>query len=140
MFHLCVMRNEGEGRFYGYISYEKINVPKWRISLWGRGHWYEHFKIKNQFTMKIERVTCIWMFVHAMNFELPEMAQKWNFGFFRHNLPQLGLFHPYFVSKSSFGEISMIKMVILEQSKPISLYLKIKKSKIKKAKIRKLHV
>ena len=85
--------------------------------------------------MKIERVTCIWMFVYAMIFKLPEMAQKWSFRFFRPNLPQLGLFHPYFVSKSSFRVIPMIKIVILEQSKPISLYLKIKKSKI-----RKLHV
>ena len=31
-------------------------------------------------------------------------------------------------------------MVILEQSKPISLYLKIKKSKIEKSQICKLHV
>ena len=43
--------------------------------------------------------------------------------------PQLGLFHPYFVCKSSFRVISMIKMVILDQSKPISLYLKIKISR-----------
>ena len=88
--------------------------------------------------MKIERVTCIWIFVYVMIFELPEMAQKWNFGIFRPNLPQLGLFHPYFLSKSSFRVIPMIKMVILEQSNPISLYLKIKKSKIERSKIRKL--
>ena len=82
--------------------------------------------------MKIERVTCIWMFVYAMNFELPEMAKKWSFGFFMPNLPKLGLFHPYFVCKSSFIVISMIKMVIVDQSKPISLILKNKKSKIRK--------
>ena len=80
--------------------------------------------------MKIERVTCIWMIVYVMNFELPEIDKKWSFGFFRPNLPQFGLFHPYFVCKSSFIVISMIKMVILDQSKPISLYLKMKKSKI----------
>ena len=80
------------------------------------------------------------MFVYAMIFELPEMAQKLSLGFFRPNLPQLGLFHPYFASKSSFRVISIIKMVIFEQSKPISLYLKIKTSKIKKEKIRKLHI
>ena len=74
--------------------------------------------------MKIERVTCIWMFVYAMNFELPEIAKKWSLGFFRPNLPQLGLFYPYFVCRSSFRVISMIKMVILDQSKPILLYLK----------------
>ena len=90
--------------------------------------------------MKIECVTCIWMFVYAINFELPEMAKKLSFGFFRPNLPQLGLFHPYFVSKSSFRVIPMIKIVILEQSKPISLYLKRKKLKIEKSKVRKLHV
>ena len=38
------------------------------------------------------------------------------------NLCELVLFHPYFVCKCSFREISMIKMVILDQSKP---YLKI---------------
>ena len=43
---------------------------------------------------------------------------------FQANLPQLGLFRPYFVGKSSFRAISMIKMVILDQSKPISLLLK----------------
>ena len=26
--------------------------------------------------MKIERVTCIWMFVYVMIFELPEMAKN----------------------------------------------------------------
>ena len=74
--------------------------------------------------MKIKPVTYIWMFVYAMNFELPEIAKKWSFGLFSPNLPQLGLFHPYFVCKSSFRLISMIKMVILDQSKPISLILK----------------
>ena len=87
--------------------------------------------------MKIERMTCIWMFVYAINFELPEITIKWNLGFFRSNLPQLGLFHSYFVSKSSFRVISMIKIIILDESKPISLFFKIKKSKIQKSKIRK---
>ena len=32
---------------------------------------------KNQFTMKIERVTCIWMFVYSMNFELWEIAKNY---------------------------------------------------------------
>ena len=56
------------------------------------------------------------------------------------NLPQLGLFHPYFACKSSFIVISMIKIVILDQSKQIFLLLKNKKSKIKKSKICKLNV
>ena len=65
-----------------------------------------------------------------MNFELPEMAKKLSFAFFMPNLPQLGLFHPYFACKSSFIVISIIKMFILDQSKPILLILKNKKSKI----------
>ena len=74
--------------------------------------------------MKIEPVTYLWMFVYAKNFELPEMAKMWHFGLFRPNLPQLELCHAYFVCKSSFRVISMIKMVILDQSKPISLIFK----------------
>ena len=93
---------------------------------------------KNQITMKIEPLTCISMFVYAMNFEMPEMTKKLSFRPFTHNLPQLGLFHSNFVCKSSFREISMIKMVILDQSKPISLILK--KEKIQKEKICKLNV
>ena len=90
--------------------------------------------------MKIERMTFIWTFIFTMNFELPEMSKKWSYRFFRPNLPQLGLFHPYFVCKCSFRVISMIKIVILDQSKPISLYFKIKKLKIQKYEIRKLYV
>ena len=63
------------------------------------------------------------MFVYDMNFELPETAKKWSFELFRQNLPQLGLFHPSFVCKSSFRVISMIKIIIWDQSKPISLIL-----------------
>ena len=95
-----------------------------------RGHCYEHLK-KNQFMMKIEPVTFIWMFVCAMNFWAGRNGKKkWNFELFRFNLCELGLFHPYFVCKCSFREISMKKMVILDQSKPIMLILKIKKSEI----------
>ena len=61
------------------------------------------------------------MFVYAINFELPEMSKKQTLDFSGPNLPQLGLFHPYFVCKSSFRVISMIKIVILNQSKPIYL-------------------
>ena len=59
-------------------------------------------------------------FIAAIN------VKKLSCGFFRPNLPQLGLFRPYFVCESSFRVISMRKMVILDQSKPISLLLKIK--------------
>ena len=44
----------------------------------------------------------------------------------------LGYFIQYFACKCSFREISMIKMVIVDQSKPISLILKNKNSKIQK--------
>ena len=70
------------------------------------------------------------MFVYAMNLELSEMAKK-KFCTFEAK-PASGLFHTYFLCKSSFRVISMIKMVILHQSKPMSLYLKIKKLKILK--------
>ena len=90
--------------------------------------------------MKIEPVTCIWMFVCAVNFSAARNGKKWNFGLFRPNLCELGLFHPYFVNKFNFREISIIKIVILDQSKPISLILKIKKSKIQKSEICKYHV
>ena len=59
------------------------------------------------------------MFVYAMIFELPEMAKNKVFTF--QAQPASGLFHPYFEYKSSFRVISMIKIVILYQSKPISL-------------------
>ena len=84
--------------------------------------------------MKIERMKFIWTFMFMMNFELPEMSKKRSLGFFRNNLPQLGSFHPYFVCKSSFRVISITKMVIWDQSKPISLYLKIKNLKFKNPK------
>ena len=53
--------------------------------------------------------------------------KKKKFGLFRPNLRELGFFHSVFCI-CSFREISMIKVVILDQSKPISLILKIKKS------------
>ena len=98
-----------------------------------RGHCYEHLKKKydnENWALDIYLNVCI-----CDKFELPEMAKKWNFGLFRRNLPQLGLFHPYFVCKSSFRAISMIKMVIWDQSKPILLIFEKKESKIKKKKL-----
>ena len=59
--------------------------------------------------------------------------KKWCFRLFTPNLPQLGLLKPYFVCESSLRIISMIKIVILDQSKPISLILKNNKSKIQKS-------
>ena len=70
------------------------------------------------------------MFVYVINFELPEISKKWSLGFFRPNLPQLGLFHPYFVCKISFIVISIIKMVIFDQSKPIFENKKFKNPKL----------
>ena len=105
-----------------------------------RGHCYEHLKKKKSIYNE-NWMSDIYLIVYVyMNFELPEMSKKWSYGFFRPNLPQLGLFHSYYVCKSSFRVISMLKMVILDQSKPISLYLKINKSKIQKSEIRKLYV
>ena len=75
--------------------------------------------------MKIESVTCIWMFESEINFWPARNGKKWSFELFKPNLLELGLFHPYFVSKCSFREILIIKIAILDQSKPISLILKI---------------
>ena len=66
------------------------------------------------------------MFVYAMIFELPEMAKTEILNFSVPTCVSLGYFIQYFVGKCSFREISIIKMLILDQSKPISLYLKIK--------------
>ena len=52
-------------------------------------------------------------------------GKKQSFGLFRQNMLELDLFHPYFVCKCSFREISMIKIIILDQSKRIPLILKI---------------
>ena len=79
--------------------------------------------------MKIEPVTCIWMFGYAMNFELPEMARKWSFRLFTPNLPS-ELFHSYFVCKVALEWFQWQKIVILDQNKPKSQILKNKKSRI----------
>ena len=71
------------------------------------------------------------MFVCEMNFWAARTGKKLNFGLFEPNLLELGLFHPYFACKCIFIEILMITMVILDQSKPISLILKIKIKKFK---------
>ena len=77
-----------------------------------RGHCYEIFPPQKK-KGKIED-----------EFWVAGKSKKRSLGFFRHNLPPLGSFHPYFVCKSSFRVVSMIKIVILDQSKPISLILK----------------
>ena len=77
--------------------------------------------------MKIEPVSCIWMCVWAMNFELPEMEKNEVFDFSGPNLLKLVLFHLYFVCKCSFMEIPIIIIIILNQNKPIWLILKIQK-------------
>ena len=97
-----------------------------------RGHCYEHLK-KNDENWP---VTYIWMFVYSTNFELPEMSKKWTLDFSGPNLHASGLFHPNFVCKSSFRVISMIKMVISDQSKPIYHFWK----KIKILKIQNLYI
>ena len=61
-------------------------------------------------------------------------AQKKILWLFRPNLCELGYFIQYFVCKYSFRKISMKKMVIWDQIKPISLYLKIKNPKLKNPK------
>ena len=67
------------------------------------------------------------MFVSAMIFELPEMAKNEILDFSGPTCVSYRYFIQYFVCKCSFRKISMMKMVILDQSKPKSLYLKILK-------------
>ena len=92
----------------------------WVISIFidsDRGHSYKHLKKKIDLQRKLNawhEFECLC----AMNFWAARNGKKWSVGLFRPNLPQLGLFHPYFVCKSSFRIISMIKMVILDESKP----------------------
>ena len=69
-----------------------------------------------------------------VNFWAARNSKKLNLGFFRHNLNELGLFHPYFVCKCSFRKISTIKTVILDQSKLIWLILKYQKKIFKNPK------
>ena len=78
------------------------------------------------------------MFVYAMNFELPEMAKKSSFGLFKPNLLQLGLFHPYFVSKTNLRVISTIKMLIFG-SKYANM-ANFKNKIIENSKIQNLHI
>ena len=74
-----------------------------------------------------------------LNFWAARKDKKWSFALFRPNLCEFRIFHPYFICKYNFREVSMLKMVILDLSEPILLYLK-KKSKIQKSEICKLHV
>ena len=93
-----------------------------------RGHCYEHFK--KYISIYDENWTRdIYLNVYVYDeFWAARNVKKEKFGIFQAQ-PASGLLHPYFVCKSIFRVISMTKMVILDQSKPISLYLKIKKLK-----------
>ena len=71
-------------------------------------------------------VSCIWMFLYAIIFELPEMAKIEILDFSGPTCVSSGYFLQYFICKCSFREISMKKCLILDQSKSILLYLKIK--------------
>ena len=99
-----------------------------------KGHCYEHLKKKINLQWKLNawhvfECLCVGWFLSSQ-----KCQKKLSFGHFRPNLPQLGLFYPYFSCKNNFRVISIIKMVILDLSRPISVYLKNKKiqnSKIK---------
>ena len=69
-----------------------------------------------------------------------QMAKKLKFWTFQAKPASVRVISFIFVCKSSFIEISMIKMDFLDQSKQILLILKIEKSKIQKSKICKLNV
>ena len=88
-----------------------------------KGHCYKH--LKKNYTENWARDMYLNVCV-CDEFWAARNGKKMKFGIFQ-AYPASGLFHPYFVCKSSFIVISMIKMVILDQSKPISLILKNKK-------------
>ena len=71
------------------------------------------------------------MLVFAMNFELPE-DQKVKFWTFQAQPASVMVISSIFVSKSCFRIISMIKMLIWDQSKAISLIFEKIKSKFQK--------
>ena len=89
-----------------------------------RGHCYEHFKKNIKFFENIKNINVFEVCV-CDKFWAARNAKKVKFWTFQAQ-PASGLFLPYFVCKSSFRVILMIKMVILDQCKPISLILKIK--------------
>ena len=74
-----------------------------------RGHCYEHLKKKYD-----EPLTCIWIFVCGINFWAARNGKTWSVGLFRPNLRELGLFHPYFVCKCSFRDISRLLFIKTE--------------------------
>ena len=94
--------------------------------------------------MKIDENWAVDMYLNVCVCNEFLSSQKWQkneiLDFSGTTCASLGYFIQYFVCKCSFRKILTIKMVILYQSKPISLYLKIKKSKIQKSQICKLHV
>ena len=93
-----------------------------------RRHCYEHLKKNVQWKLSAWHVfECLCM---QWIFDLLEMAKNEILDFSGPTCVSYGYFFQYFLCTCSFREISMIKMVILDQSKPISLYLKIKKFKI----------
>ena len=104
-----------------------------------RWHCYKHLKniyiYDEIWTRDMYLNVCVWDdFWASRNFK------KVKFWTFQAQPASVRVISSIFLCKSSFRVISMIKIVILDQSKPISLYLKIKKLKIQESKICKLHV
>ena len=102
-----------------------------------RGHCCEHLK-KISLRWKLSP----WHVFECLGMRWILSCQKWQkvqFGIFQARPASFRVIS-YFVCKSSFRVISMTKIAILDQMKPISLIFKNKKTKIKKSKICKLHV
>ena len=98
-----------------------------------RGHCYEHLKKKTSYSDE-NWARDIYLNVCVCDEFWAAKGQKVKFWTFQAR-PASGLFHPYFVSKSCFRVISMIKMVIWDQSKPISLIFEKIKSIFQKSEI-----
>ena len=122
-------------RFFSYGLYTMaINVFTWRITT-KRVHLFSslaQFSLIASFCIFLQKIrrasrnffNFIYIYIYIFEIRnseiyLPEVSVSSTMDFIQ-----------YFVCKYSFSEISMIKILILDQSKPISLYLKIKNSKI----------
>ena len=98
-------------RLHCYEHLKKINL-RWKLSPW---HVFECLCVR--WILSCQK----WQKNEVLDFSGPTCMSY-------------GYFIQYFVCKCSFKEISMIKMVILDKSKPISLILKNRKFNIQKSK------
>ena len=121
---------------YWAEQFSKTTRDGWKALVYcglDRGHCYEHLKkIKLRWKLSSD----IYLNVCVCNeFWAARNVKKVNFEFSRPQPASVGAISSIFVCKSSFRIISMIKIVILDQGKPISLIFEKIKSKFQKSEI-----